>query len=620
MAMDTSTGFTILFWKGRESLKVSKMLPDIKSAFSKKNKKTKRNIILTSAVILAVVVFGVNSWVKASAKVEKVTYRDVKVERRDITVTLTGTGTIQPVNQYVLNALVSGEILSADFKEGDIVKKGDLLFKIETGDVENSIQKAQVAVDKAQKNYEDTLETKKNLNVTSDIGGTIQEIYVDVGDTVSNGAQIAHVVDSATMLLEVPFNSNDAEQIRVGQSAAVTLDGSFEKLNGTVTKISGVNTVLDGNMIVRNVTISVKNPGALTVNTFGTAVVGSFACNTGAKFKPLTEQIIKAKASGDVSSINFTEGERINSGTVVVTLTNSGIDTQISTAKLSLQDAQLSLDNTNAKMDNYNITSPIAGTVITKDYKAGDTIDNSSSSKQLAVIYDMSSLVFTMPIDELDVGRVKVGQTVEITASALEGQKYTGTVDKINIKGTTSNGVTTYPVTVVIAKGGKLLPGMNINSSIVVESRQDVLAIPVGAVTRGNLVLLKDGSLTKPATAGGNTAGKNPAGGNAAAGGSTAAGGTAGGSTAGGSTASGSAAGGSTTGSKGTSSVSAAPKGYSRARVELGINDKDYIEVTGGLQEGDTIGIIIVKTQSTTTTTNRTTGPSGGMVVARPGG
>ena len=58
--------------------------------------------------------------------------------------------------------------------------------------------------------------------------------------------------------------------------------------------------------------------------------------------------------------------------------------------------------------------------------------------------------------------------------------------------GTTTNGVTTYPVEVQIDNPDEdLLPGMNVSTEIVVSQADDVIAIPVGAVTRGNMVLVK---------------------------------------------------------------------------------------------------------------------------------
>ena len=108
----------------------------------------------------------------------------------------------------------------------------------------------------------------------------------------------------------------------------------------------------------------------------------------------------------------------------------------------------------------------------------------------LAVIYDMSRLTFDINVSEMDVVRVEVGQKVTFTADALDGQEFTGVVEKVNINGTTQNGNTSYPVTVVVDGSGSdlaaqgLLPGMSVSASIIVEEIADVLAIPVDAVQR----------------------------------------------------------------------------------------------------------------------------------------
>jgi len=321
--------------------------------------------------VVVIAALGIRFVLNANASGDEITYNYVPVERRDITVTLSGTGTVSPINQYEVTSLVSGEILDAPFEEGDVLQKGALLYKIDTGNVENNIEKANVAVEKAQRNYENALESKKNLNVTSDIGGIVKTLYVSEGDNVSNGVKIADVTDNETMTLKLPFNSSDADRIRVGQSASVTLDGSFETLTGTVSAVSSVVRVLDGNMLVRDVTIKVKNPGALTSDMFATASVGSIACNSGANFEPVSEKTITAKTSGEVARIYCDEGARIESGAAIVALENTSIDTEIATNELSLKDSKLSLQNTMDQMDDYNITSPIAGTVIEKDYKTG---------------------------------------------------------------------------------------------------------------------------------------------------------------------------------------------------------------------------------------------------------
>jgi len=246
-----------------------------------------------------------------------------------------------------------------------------------------------------------------------------------------------------------------------------------------------------GGALVRQVTIKVSNPGAITTTTTGTATVGGVACASSGTFAYNAEKTLTAKTSGKLVKLYVSEGDRVTDGQVLGVYESSSLTDQIENARISLESAQLSLENARDALDNYAITSPISGTIVEKNFKVGDNID-ATTSGNLAVIYDMSVLTLEMNIDELDIGKVKVGQTVEITADALEGQTFTGHVDKININGTTVSGVTTYPVTIIIDNPGDLLPGMNVTANIKVEYVKDALSIPVDAVQRGNVVLVPE--------------------------------------------------------------------------------------------------------------------------------
>ena len=122
------------------------------------------------------------------------------------------------------------------------------------------------------------------------------------------------------------------------------------------------------------------------------------------------------------------------------------------------------MENTQKQLENYTITFPISGTVIDKEYKAGDTVE---SGKTLCTIYDLSYLEMTLNIDELDISTVEVGQAVQITAEAVESKTFTGVVTKVSVAGNTSGGITSYPVTVRIDESDGLLPGMNVDAEIV---------------------------------------------------------------------------------------------------------------------------------------------------------
>ena len=495
----------------------------------------------------------------AGAKADEVqTYIEAEATRQDIQKTLSATGTIQPANQYNVTSSVQGDVLSCTFEEGDTVKKGDTLYEIDKTDAQNQIDQAKLQLEQSRNSYNQTAESLNDLTVTSKKSGMITELYVEVGDEVQAGAKIADVRDSSVMELRVPFNSADVSKFGVGSTATVTMDSSFETLTGSVTSIDAQETVLDGYQIVKYVTIRVTSSAA-------TATVGGVACNQGANFTCLSESTITADASGTVASLSVSEGSRVSVGSVIAKLSSTSTENQITNSKLSLEQQQLSYQNTVDKLDDYTITAPIDGTIITKNIKVGDTLDATNGQTTLAVIYDMSYLTFDISLDELDVNEVAVGQTVNITCDSLtDAGTFEGTVTKVSVAGTTSNGVTTYPVTVRIdsAPDG-LLPGMNVDATIVVEESTDALTVPVAAVQRGNTVYVKD------------SAAKNTD--------NTMVGGT------------------------------VLPDGWREATVETGLSDDSNIEITSGLSEGDTVYVPQVQAQSSSDDQMMPGGDMGGM-------
>ena len=236
-----------------------------------------------------------------------------------------------------------------------------------------------------------------------------------------------------------------------------------------------------------------------------------------------------APASGTVDQVFVSEGAQVGRDTALLHIDSDTVEDMVESAYRTLRDAEISLENQNDTLENYSITSPIQGTIVEKNYKAGDTLESGSN---LCTIYDLSYLTVTLNIDELDISSLQVGQQVTITADALEGKSFTGSVTNVSIKGTTTGGVTSYPVTVRIDEGEGLLPGMNVDCTIVTSSAQNVLRIPAGAVDRSGRVLVKG------ADNGGDTT---------------------------------------------------LPEGYGYKTVEVGISDGNYAQVLSGLEEGDEI-------------------------------
>ena len=454
----------------------------------KKKRKWLKPVIII-VVIVAILAIVLSRCMASGQKFLASTYIPVQATMQDMTVSVSGTGTIEPIQAYRVTTLVQGEVLEAPFEEGDTVQEGDLLFRIDAKSVESAIQQQEINLQNAQLTYNNLL---KNQQVTAGASGTIAELYVEAGDTVTAGTPIADILDRTNMELTVPFHSADAARLFVGESAQVMVGGTMETLNGTIKSISATDTVGAGGTLVRNVVIRVTNPGVLTDASTGSATVGSVACAASGTFAYGASQQVVAKTSGDLTALNVKEGDRVSDGQVLATIDSESLES----ARLAVESAQLSLQNAQNSLEDYTITAPFTGEVIEKNLDVGDNVSGMSASATggtayAAVIYDRSQLTFEMEINERDISKIEVGQTVEITADALDGESFTGVVDKINITGTTANGNTTYPVTVLVENAPEeLYPGMNVSATILVEHVGNVLALPVEAVDRGDTVLV----------------------------------------------------------------------------------------------------------------------------------
>ena len=473
---------------------------------------------------------------QASPASTSVSYLQDTPQRRSITNVFSDSGTITAANTYEVKPLVRGTVLTADFQEGDMVQAGDVLYTIDSSDAANSVARAQLSLSQAQRSYEDAVNAQY---VRTDIGGTVVSIGVAPGDVVTAGQEVATIRDESVMLLTLDFPAADAAGFAVGQTAEVTLDGTYERIAGTIRSVSGADTLSSGSLLVRSVTIAVPNNGSLTAAQAATASVNGVSALGSARLAYQKSQTLAAASAGTVAALCVQPGSAVGAGANVIQLASDSLTRQVETASDNLLSAELSVDDAENTMDNYTITAPISGTIIQKNVQAGETVggDSTTAATAMCIIHDLSYLEMTLNVDELQILSMQVGQNVQIRADAIPDQTFNGVVTNVSSAGTTTSGTTTYPVTIRIDDYGQLLPGMNATAEIVVDSVQDALSIPNAAVIRGSYVLVTADS---------------PSAANAV-------------------------------------TDMTAPEGYVYVRVRTGISDDDYIQVLEGLEEGDTV-------------------------------
>ena len=302
-----------------------------------KNKVTglsKKKKIIAIVVIIVIIAAAVKSCGLGKKTAENTsTYTFDTAVRTSIIESLSGTGTLEPADKYTVTTLLKGDILTDSFEEGDIVEADQVLYQIDSSDMQTTIERAEISAKSAQRSYETAVKDLDNLNVKTKVGGVVTDVLVEVGDQVSAGQEIAKVRDSATMTIELPFPADEADTFYIGQSAQVTLYGSFETLSGKVESISGASEVQAGNKIVKNVTISVENPGAISEEQIATAEVGTSGSTQSGKFKYNENRSVNAEVSGEVVAIVNDEGSEVSSGSTIIRLESDNVTNSVQSAQ-----------------------------------------------------------------------------------------------------------------------------------------------------------------------------------------------------------------------------------------------------------------------------------------------
>ena len=514
----------------------------------------------TALIIAGVAVAGIVGYTlmtpSSTASTAESNYDEVNVTRGDIMQSLSGTGTLEPADAYTVTSLVSGEVILDNIEEGDNVAKDTLLYQIDSTSVSRDIEQAQMSLEQSQLNYDRTASNLSDLNISAQIGGEIVEILVEEGDSVTTGMPLATITDQSHMKVTTAFLAQLVPSLALGQEVSVIMESTNEEITGIITDISGLVQISENNTQIQDVTVEMSNPGGLREGMNVYVVACEVAAAKKGQLEVMDTATISADTSGEVSAIFYTEGQQVKAGQQIMVLTNETLSNSLVDSQYSIRSSQLSLERQQESLENYDITSPIAGTIVEKNIKGGEII---SGSGVLCTIYDLSYLTTTLNIDELDISLVHLGQEVQITVEALADRVYSGVITRVNIKGTTVNGVTSYPVTVEIDDTEGLLPGMNADFEIIVASSENTLLVPIEALERGDRLIVYTGATL----------------------------------------------------SEGTESD--LPEGFEYVDVVTGLSNEDYIEILEGVADGDRVLLEKVVLTSTNPFGPQSGGPGEGF-------
>lgn len=153
------------------------------------------------------------------------------------------------------------------------------------------------------------------------------------------------------------------------------------------------------------------------------------------------------------------------------------------------ENIKYALKNYQNEKKNYSdskVISPIDGTVNEINIKNGDDLSklSSGSSREVPIIIgDLGTMKAQVEVSEVDIASVEIGQEATLTFNALDDFTATGKIEKMDSLGTLESGVVTYKVTIIFdSLDSRIRPEMNVSASIITDSKQDIVIVPVNAI------------------------------------------------------------------------------------------------------------------------------------------
>jgi HlyD family secretion protein len=360
------------------------------------------------------------------------------IRRGTLRVTLSAAGKIRPRAQAVLNFATAGTVAEIFVREGEAVRKGQPLARLDTTDLELAVRQAEVAYLTQQVVYSQTVQGPKPEEL----------------------AAARAAVRSAQAALRALEQGPDPTDLEIA------------RLNYEVAK----NAIWQA-QLTRDKTAGSPLSAPIDVD-LARARVGQAELQ--AEIARLQYENMKAGARPEQL-----EAARAQLAQAQASLARLQPDAlTVERTRLQLEQARLQLEQARRRLEQATLLAPFDGTVIAVNIEIGQIVGAGVPGGAI-VLADLSDLYLDLTVDEVDVVRLKEGMPVEITLDALPGRSFRGHIDAIAPAATEAGGAATYRVRVVLDERDPVLrAGMSANVEIEVERRENVLLVPNAAVRR----------------------------------------------------------------------------------------------------------------------------------------
>ena len=381
-------------------------------------------------VLIAIVVIAGISLANNSQPIAPTNDRTATVARGNIDASVNASGNIDAEAKVDLNFGTPGTVQEILVSEGQLVKKDDVLARLDSGELALAVKQAEQTVLIQQLIYSQTVSPSPD---------DLAAAQANLSGASANLRQLQGAVDPLQL-----------------QIARLQADNANETKYQVGLRYDQVND---------------KPIGGVAVDTlksqYAQAVIG-------AQIAELQYQLVKR--GGNETQIASARAQVAQAQSALSKL--KGDDRSRSLALAQLQQAALALEQAKLRFENATLVAPFAGTIAELNISIGQSA-GVAQVRPAVVVADLTSFHIDVGVDESSVGQLKVGQPVRVTIDALPDQDLTGHVDRIAPTATNVGGIISYKVTITLdPTSAAVRGGMSANVEIVTDTQTNVLIVP----------------------------------------------------------------------------------------------------------------------------------------------
>jgi len=407
-------------------------------------KRTHLYVILGAVVVAAVV--GAVVWRARLTPPPEEEARSAVVERGMMLVAVSASGSVEPQNRVSLAFEVPGRVVEVPVEVGDRVEAGDVLARLDTGQLELQVQQARAALALSQAQLAQ-LQAGPRPDEVEAAEANLRAAQAQLSaaaanrDQLEGGASVAQVASAEAQVAAAKLQQEVAQD---------TYDGIEE--DGTKKEQANYNLY------------TARKALAAAQAELDRLLAGADA-----------DEIRAARAN-----VSAAAARRDAAQAQLDLLLAGATDEQIADAEAQVAQARAALELAEISLKRATLRAPFDGVVSEVNVTVGEV---ASAGRPPITLLDTSRFRITVSVDEMDVGRLSEGKTAQVTLDAFPDIAISGTVERIAPVATFEGGVVYYDVTIgLISTDAAIRADMTANATIVVKEHADVLRIPTWVV------------------------------------------------------------------------------------------------------------------------------------------